>query len=516
MAWVSISFFPPLADHSKLGYRRSHLSTQGRHVRRTARAISMVTAKTPFDEAYKKFSNLVNDQPSDPSPTPEPDQQPPQPATEIKEEKAPSTASGNEPLVPPKKPDQETLKAQYSEFAQRLQIEDDINKEEEGLGKPRKAVEKAKAKPVEIDPADYNIFNSMLQRSGGMGHKSLKGGKRFVTTASPPSIPDDIPFDKSLPQATPPSSSESLPLLKKPMRPTSSLTPEQAAEGYAMLAAEFGPGFRTPDNKPTIAPPPTKPIQESVPVPALQRPPSRPSDLADSQASVDVPKHLFDSTISVPSAEPPLPPPEDLVLQPRPIVPGQVSVQKEQAEPENDPGDFFRDPGAKLPSLDQAPKPPLQQKPDRPSVSPPPQPAQVADASKDSGNKPLDIAERKILETSPKDGDDSNEEYLAIVDELLDEDSFSVGVDSDGFSTVSDGFPASEDSKSAADENEESLELPESNALHEKPNRQSNWRERTLGNVRFTSRRPAGERQNTDRKEKEALVLKNPKLLVSK
>lgn len=155
---------------------------------------------------------------------------------------------------------------EYSKFSEMLGIEEQTKQEPTA----EKVVKPAIDAPRKIDPADYGLFDQMLQKSGGAGRKPLKGGKRWQTTAvfresgskssssaptpsgSPADI-DDVP-DKAV--------------IKSP-----SLSKDELVEAYQFMQEEFGSGVHAETRVPP-KPVATQVGEQEQPLPTLLQPPS--------------------------------------------------------------------------------------------------------------------------------------------------------------------------------------------------------------------------------------------------
>lgn len=211
-------------------------------------------------------------------------------------------------------------KDSYAEFSELLGVEN----EESSSKESKKTVSKVAIKKIEIDPEDYNIFDSLLQRSGGTGKKPVKGSQRYIRKASiaTPARPSEprptVSTDADQTSDIPP------PAPKRPIF----LTKEETAEAYAVMREEFGAGMHSdveqwlPDAEVTSLEEIEPAVVEEKPI-ILQKPPTRPGALSGSALKVETTDGFYGGE-DVPPAEPE-PEPEPVVvapLQPKPTMPG--------------------------------------------------------------------------------------------------------------------------------------------------------------------------------------------------
>lgn len=219
----------------------------------------------------------------------------------------------------PEKGGQDDLKNQangYDEFSQLLRLENQEYKSQEG----RKIVSEAKPKKVEINPGDYDVFNSLLQQSGGTGRKTLKGSKRFVTKRqalqdlNPPQSSSMEQDDWNEPSAPEPVQSGEK--IDASEQRSSGLSEEETAEAYAVMMEEFGADLHGKAVAPKPVMDPSEVVTE-LPIPQLRRPPNRPGGSVaktnirtppigeESQALIlDEKEELAESALPLPSLKP--------------------------------------------------------------------------------------------------------------------------------------------------------------------------------------------------------------------
>lgn len=159
--------------------------------------------------------------------------------------------------------------AAYADFADMLGLDGSSNEQEDS----KKSVAKLSPKKVEIDPADYSLFDAMLERTGGTGTKPTKGGKRYSAYlknnkregARRGNIENDVDSQTR-------NFDEGLEMSAKDTHAKYSLTAEEKSQAYAVMMEEFGPGVHdmvetlSPDDDPDELEPPIQ----------LFEPPKRP------------------------------------------------------------------------------------------------------------------------------------------------------------------------------------------------------------------------------------------------
>lgn len=160
----------------------------------------------------------------------------------------------------------------YDEFSQLLGLENRKYKNDEG----RKTVAEAKERNTEIDPRDYDVFNSLLERTGGRGRKPVKGSRRYVTQQQAfQNLKGQDNHDEQCDLEEPPSfegksNAETDASLRRPRY----LSEEETAEAYAIMMEEFGEGLhgsvREAEKRTE------RPVMH-VETPTLLEPPVRPS-----------------------------------------------------------------------------------------------------------------------------------------------------------------------------------------------------------------------------------------------
>lgn len=268
------------------------------------------------DDPYKQFSDMLNhstsasSSASDPQPDPTPTLQ------------APNNAS-QAPKSPPTDEDQRRDK--YAEFSALLGVEN-VDSVSDTPPERRDTIEKATIKPIEIDPADYNIFNNLLKKSGGTGRKPVKGSKRWTRS---PSEPDIIPSEDTTIAPKPvsdniaPSYDEKL--SRPPSRPREAMSAEEAADGYSMMMEKFGSGMHDVIDSSTEVGKKIAPVAKDLP--ALASPPKRPLDLSTSQTQPTKSDGFFDENVEVPLAELPVETVEPPPLVPKPSRPGEKTTE---------------------------------------------------------------------------------------------------------------------------------------------------------------------------------------------
>lgn len=316
----------------------------------------MTQTDSSNDQAYNQFSELLNKS--------EPESSTPGSSTPAPSDSITDAAQQEPNASPATDAADDLLQKQYTEFANRLGIDDDQQKTP--LEPMRDVIERAKPRQaVEIDPGDYTKFDGLLSRTGGTGRKTQKGSKRWETSTTAKSASGETGADRAGKEP-----SDQPPMPRGPMQEQSVFSEEDAADGYAVLTEQFGMGFHDAIDRSestSTERPPRKPRKEDGPV--LQRPPSRPADLSESQLTKDVPRTAYVSGTPVPSAEPPPELIDAPKLQPKPVVSqetlnGSDDVALRQEE---------RSPVLEVkPARSEAPIPALEGKPVRPGTSPPP------------------------------------------------------------------------------------------------------------------------------------------------
>lgn len=184
-----------------------------------------------------------------------------------------ASESGLRPVVEQeKKPGNE--KDGYDEFSQLLGLEDQEYKSEEG----RKKVFEAAPRKAVIHPRDYDIFNTLLERSGGTGRKPLKGSKRYVTKRQAvqglkPRQVANSSEDLQEQTFSKPSQGETNMEVNK--QTSASLSEEETIQAYAIMMEEFGADLHGKAVEPEVVSKDPE-VVAAEPVPVLRPPPTRP------------------------------------------------------------------------------------------------------------------------------------------------------------------------------------------------------------------------------------------------
>lgn len=255
-----------------------------------------------------------------------------------------------------------TSNESYAEFSEMLGLESKTPVQQKGT--EPKAVSSSQSRKTKIDPRDYQLFDSMLQKSGGTGRKPVKGSKRFMTR--PPSL-DKKRSERSAIL----SNDEDLVSLESPTdiqagqsessRRQRHMTAEETAQAYAIMMEEFGDSLHETsvevfadddDNEGGVEgsgevellKPPARPgawgerekdaernrdsekrgvVKENKPA-KLLKPPRRPADTAASEQRKKLVKGFYTETNEIRAeAEPEQFLPEPLL--PKPICPPKVN-----------------------------------------------------------------------------------------------------------------------------------------------------------------------------------------------
>lgn len=343
---------------------------------------------------------------------------------------------------------------QYAEFSKRLGLNNSKTDELKSTNRPPDALSAdtnpspvqqpplpRDVQPKQSSPETYSKFEALLKKSGGSGRKPVKGSKRWANTlsstpssSSPVSTPRGSPESNDAPDNPSnsnvddnSSSASSASLRPAPTRPKFSAA--DASRGYAFLEKEFGTGLhRTAAN--------TSDSNTATPTKLVQ-PPTRPSDLAASQARRDIMTYTYDEDdMQIPSAEMEAEP--TATLQPKPVMPGTPNTTKEEAEAnstkENKDIDSkleMKAAPSPVSSPPVAPPPPLQPKPARPQaiVEPPGVVEKNSDSASSDGKSanPVSVDESNVDEADASSTviltSESLNEGSVVTPESLNEDS---------------------------------------------------------------------------------------------
>lgn len=213
---------------------------------------------------------------------------------------------------------------QYAEFSELLGVENVQPKADYG----RKSVAEAKPRKVEIDPADYDVFDTLLERTGGTGRKPMKGSKRYMSR--PVSSSQRATVESNTRQTRQDEvgsfiGNDSENSEKRQRSPQ--LSEDEKAEAYAIMVEEFGAGIHKGM--------PTKPAEAEVTQveptkPTLMEPPKLPAEYRG-QAVTSNP--LTTSLRSENSVErDPGVPQEPPVLKPKPTSPTRIVPSAQAAK----------------------------------------------------------------------------------------------------------------------------------------------------------------------------------------
>lgn len=127
---------------------------------------------------------------------------------------------------------------QYAAFSKMLGVED----QSPTPSKPStdNVVVKAKERKVEIDQRDYDMFNALLEKSGGTGRKPMKGSKKYQTVSL--NIPS-APVEKKQLQDTLEVRSDINDENQMPSSTSPTNIVEETDDGYMFMMEEFGSGI---------------------------------------------------------------------------------------------------------------------------------------------------------------------------------------------------------------------------------------------------------------------------------
>lgn len=232
---------------------------------------------------------------------------------------APSASDSNSPTLKGALEESEDVNVEsekYAEFSELLGLENRQHKSDHG----RQNIAEATPRKVVIDPGDYDLFDSLLQQTGGTGRKPMKGSKKYVLRpVSTPAvrsdstkIHDDGLGDRSEDGFAPSQETRSAP----------HLSDEETAQAYAIMMEEFGAGIH---GSAVELPTDSDEVDVEPDKPKLLTPPTRPGDTARHQSRVELPKTLYDDIDTNGPADrtaraPPTPP----ELKAKPIAPAPI------------------------------------------------------------------------------------------------------------------------------------------------------------------------------------------------
>eukprot|EP00177_Eucheuma_denticulatum_P003840 GFKZ01006937.1.p1 GENE.GFKZ01006937.1~~GFKZ01006937.1.p1 ORF type:complete len:897 (-),score=167.44 GFKZ01006937.1:378-3068(-) len=224
---------------------------------RPARVVTSMGDMNSAAEEYRKFSELLGVDPS------------------ARGANGPDSSS-----VKRKVDENETLQRDaYDEFSNAL----GVGGERRVDGTPEGGTTRFDAKPkkAEIDPADYQIFDSLLRQSGGTGRKSLKGSKRFMKRPPPPKVkrkqvPE--PFRGVGTTGSAQNLSQGRPGPEKVLRRPVQFTEQEKADAYAFMREEFGYGMHDLNSPQRTGDSLNEEEEDEIDPVRLVTPPTRPHD----------------------------------------------------------------------------------------------------------------------------------------------------------------------------------------------------------------------------------------------
>lgn len=244
----------------------------------------------------------------------------------------------------------------YAEFSELLGLENRQHKFDQG----RQNIAEATPRKVVIDPGDYDVFDSLLQQSGGTGRRPVKGSKKYVSR--PVSIPM-VGSEGTKLQDDELDSSEDEPTPSQKTRAAPYLSDEETAQAYAIMMEEFGAGIH---GNTVEVPTDSKEVDVEPDKPILRTPPKRPGDTGRPHSRVEAPRTLYDDTSDIvgrAAREPPTPP----ELKPKPVAPAAIVSSITGSENIVEKADTFYEEGGEVPPAEPhdepLPVPELQPKP---------------------------------------------------------------------------------------------------------------------------------------------------------
>lgn len=167
---------------------------------------------------------------------------------------------------------QEQEKEKYAEFAKLLGVEEPQSESDAELNDNVIVP----AKKAEIDPEDYDIFDSLLRGTGGTGRRPRKGSKRFTSAADLRGVTSPQKDSKSSGAGLTLDAAETLAgeESKIPGKTnTSAFSEEQLEDAYDVMTEEFGSDFH---GRAVTKQVDTTPADlEASPIPKLVTPPKR-------------------------------------------------------------------------------------------------------------------------------------------------------------------------------------------------------------------------------------------------
>lgn len=227
MRTAGIGWVPPAAAQRVTSTSSSFVTPMSscRRMRRRAQASSYIfmTEQSPTgSDAYKQFAEMLDMR--------SPDQSDVFPKSKAAEESSEEENAEAE------------IEDDYAIFADMIDV--DRSKTQSKI--ERKVIPKAEPKTVNIDPADYALFDNLLKKSGGSGKKALKGSKAFLNSAvAKKALKSDGKLSKKgedmrdllraiAPKTVPPRE------VKR-----SGASPEETASAYEQMMNEFGQSMRS-------------------------------------------------------------------------------------------------------------------------------------------------------------------------------------------------------------------------------------------------------------------------------
>lgn len=198
---------------------------------------------------------------------------------------------------------------QYDQFSEMLGLEDRPKLDTEAITEsttvdfPRK---------IELNPQDYEVFDSLLAMSGGVGKKPTKGGKRYRTKVEALTEKDDrltpIDDDEGIISLDDLEEQHLNPALQE--RPAF-LTKEETAQAYAIMRENFGTGMHSPGVEILSEDDDENDEASEEPAAILMQPPMHPkprgkvSKIADNTESPNPGRENRDSVVDSPALRAP-------------------------------------------------------------------------------------------------------------------------------------------------------------------------------------------------------------------